>query len=73
MTTSDKLDEPSVLRGTQIAGASASWGARDAHGLVLTVLAGRGPVRVAENLDRLMDVAWAYDQRGRWLVGGVVP
>jgi len=75
VTSADKLENSSVLRGASIAGTSRDWGARDAHGLTLSILEGRGPIRSSENLDRLMDVAWRWgsDGRGRWLVGSIVP
>jgi hypothetical protein len=74
-TTAAKLPSPSVLRGVAIVGPA--WGpvTRDAHGLVLTIVEGRGPVRTSDQLDRLMTAAWSSGGRGRgrWLVGGVVP
>jgi len=72
--SADKLEDPSVLRGASIAGTSRYWGARDAHGLTLSIFRGRGPVRTSENLDRLIDVSWGSGNgRGRWLVGSIVP
>ncbi|MBA3542301.1 MAG: hypothetical protein H0T79_21980 [Deltaproteobacteria bacterium] len=72
-TISEKLGTPGVLRGVTIVGPAWGLTARDAHGAVLTIVEGRGPVRTFEQLDHVMTAAWTSGGQGRWLVGGVVP
>ncbi len=73
VTSSNRLENPSVLHGASIAGTSAFRVACDAHGSMLSIVGGRGPVRTSGGLDRPLDMAWASDGHGRWLVGSIVP
>jgi hypothetical protein len=72
-TMSIAIANPWVLRGAPIAGPSADREARDAHGLRLALHGGSGPVRMASSLEQLVDPSWGNADKGRWLVGSIVP
>jgi hypothetical protein len=74
VTESKRLPPEPVLRDlairTPLAGVPAM--ARDAHGLLLTLIDGRGPVRISDNVaDVLPPFLQGHD--GRWLVGNFLP
>jgi hypothetical protein len=63
--------DPMLFRGALVAGTTEPWGAFDAHGLMLSLYGGRGPIRTTET--HLMSYVGQQQGEGRWLIGGIAP
>ena len=73
-TTTTVAELPATLdfAGATLTGTHGGVGARDAHGELLFLFGGRGPVRIEEPVKHILYGA-AYDFTGRWIVGDLQP
>lgn len=77
VTTTPGLPATIDLAGISIAGAALTnmqqVAAYDAHGNVLMVFYGRGPIRFINPMISAFTIINPYNERGHWLVGDLMP
>jgi hypothetical protein len=71
-TTVPELPATLDFAGATLTGTHDDFGARDAHGHVLFLHGGRGPVRLEESVKHVL-YGPPYDFIGRWIIGDLQP